>query len=359
MKKSILPLVLSLIMVFSITTPALAATKETTQTSTKTITTFNNTVTISNVTRTGDPYTDDSFDRHKTDKMLEVSDRHRSGNDNNELYFTDVAPVTITFKETGNGDYGINGYQVYCIDAESVPTFDITKYDVSVYDYNSYTEEKITAQAFTGTITLNKPGSYYLFLTNYSASGKDCDAGIYIVVGDTSSNANETAKATGITLNKSKLSLVAGKTTTLKATVAPSDTTDKSVTWDSSNTKVATVSKNGKVSAKAAGTATITATTADGSKKVTCKVTVTKEVKTTGVTLNKEKLSLTVGKSSTLKATITPAKTTDATLTWTSSDAKVATVNKNGKVTSKAKGTATITVKTINGKTATCKVTVK
>lgn len=99
---------------------------------------------------------------------------------------------------------------------------------------------------------------------------------------------NETVKATGITLSKSKLSLVVGKSSTLAATVAPADTTTKAITWKSSNTKVATVDKNGKVTAVAAGTATITATTADGSNKAaTSKLTVKKAVAVTGIANNK------------------------------------------------------------------------
>ena len=292
MKKSILSIVLSLVLLFSMTTPVSAATAG------KTVTTFNDTITIPNVTKTSDPYTDKAFDMAATDKTLEVSDNHRSGNDNNELYYCDTAPVTITLNETtpinGYGDYGINGYQIYCVDEASAPIFDISKYNVSVYDYDS--GEKVPAQAFTGTITITKPGTYYLFLTNYSASGKDCDAGIYIVVGDGSTSTTSTTttvQVTDITLSKSKVLLVTGKTSTLKATVVPETATDKLVTWKSSNTKIATVDKNGKVTAVAAGSVTITATTADGSKKsATCKVTVTKPVttstpKVTGIANNK------------------------------------------------------------------------
>lgn len=87
--------------------------------------------------------------------------------------------------------------------------------------------------------------------------------------------APSTVKVAGITLDKSSLSLTEGDTYTLSATVSPSNATDKSVTWKSSNTSVATVSTSGKVSAVNAGTATITATANDGSGiKATCSVTV-------------------------------------------------------------------------------------
>lgn len=79
---------------------------------------------------------------------------------------------------------------------------------------------------------------------------------------------------TGVSLNKTSLSMTIGDTQTLTATVTPSNATDKSVTWSSSNTSVATVSSSGVVTAKAAGTATITVTTSDGAKTATCSVTV-------------------------------------------------------------------------------------
>ena len=159
--------------------------------------------------------------------------------------------------------------------------------------------------------------------------------------------------ATGVTLNKNTLSLINGSSETLTATIASDDTTDKSLTWTTSDANVATVS-NGTVTAIGAGTVTITVTTANG-KIATCEVTVS--VLASGVSLNKNTLSLIKGSSETLTATIAPDDTTDKSLTWTTSDANVATVS-NGTVTAIGAGTATITVTTANGKTATCEVTV-
>ena len=167
-----------------------------------------------------------------------------------------------------------------------------------------------------------------------------------------------TVAVTGVTLNKATLSLIAGASETLTATVAPADATNKKVTWKSSNAAVATVDANGKVTAVKAGEATITVTTEDGGKTATCKVTVTIPVK--GVTLNKTALTLNIGASETLTATVAPADATNKKVTWTSSDAAVASVDANGKVTGVKAGEATITVTTEDGgKTATCKVTVK
>jgi hypothetical protein len=87
---------------------------------------------------------------------------------------------------------------------------------------------------------------------------------------------------TGVTLDKTSLSLEIGGTATLTATVSPGDAEDKTVSWKSSNSAVATVS-NGKVTAVATGTATITVTTTDGAKTATCNVTVNASVSTSGL----------------------------------------------------------------------------
>ena len=160
---------------------------------------------------------------------------------------------------------------------------------------------------------------------------------------------------TEVTLDKTELSLKEGESETLTATVKPDNADDKTVTWSSSDEAVATV-ENGKVTAIKEGTATITAKA--GEKSATCKVTVSKNVvAVTSITLNKTALSLTEGESETLTATVKPDDATDKTVTWSTSDTAIATVDQNGKVTAVKEGTATITAKA-GEKTATCKVTV-
>ena len=80
---------------------------------------------------------------------------------------------------------------------------------------------------------------------------------------------------TGVSLNKATTSIAVGANETLVATVAPADATDKSVSWASDDTDVATVDSDGKVVGVAAGTATITVTTTDGDFTDDCEVTVT------------------------------------------------------------------------------------
>ena len=163
----------------------------------------------------------------------------------------------------------------------------------------------------------------------------------------------EVTPATGVTLDQTELTLTAGKTASLKATVQPENTTD-TIVWSSSKEEVATV-ENGIVTAKAAGETVITATC--GTVKAECAVTVTPPVMASAVTLDKTELNLYTGDTATLTAAIQPEDTTDPTIAWTTTDAEVASVQ-NGVVTAGKTGTATITASCGEAK-AQCAVTVK
>ena len=156
-----------------------------------------------------------------------------------------------------------------------------------------------------------------------------------------------------VKLSKTKAAIEKGKTLTLKATVTPSDLPDKSVTWKSSNTKVATVTSKGKVKGVKAGTATITCISNSTGAKATCKVTVGY------VKLDQSEVSVKKGKTVTLKATVYPSSLTDKSVTWESSNTKIATVTSKGKVKGVKAGTATITcTSNATGLKTTCEVTV-
>ena len=132
----------------------------------------------------------------------------------------------------------------------------------------------------------------------------------------------EVTPATGVTLDQTELTLTAGKTASLKATVQPENTTD-TIVWSSSKEEVATV-ENGIVTAKAAGETVITATC--GTVKAECAVTVTPPVMASAVTLDKTELNLYTGDTAALTAAIQPEDTTDPTIAWTTTDAEVASV---------------------------------
>ena len=164
---------------------------------------------------------------------------------------------------------------------------------------------------------------------------------------------------TGIDLNKTSMTLALGQTTSLVATVSPSNATDQSVVWTTSNENVASV-VDGKVVAKAKGTANIKATSKNGHTK-SCKITVlsAEEAKrATKVELDKTSLHLYEYGTEYLTATVSP-ETADPSVEWTSSNPEVATVDNDGKVTAVAAGTATITATANSGVKATCEVDVR
>lgn len=160
----------------------------------------------------------------------------------------------------------------------------------------------------------------------------------------------------------SKLVLQKGKSAKLSYAVSPSNAANKKVKFSSSNKKVATVNKNGKISAKKVGTANITVKSADGQTKAKVKVTVKKKVTAVkSIALDKKALTLEPGVTEQVKATVTPAKATAQDVYWVSKNAGIATVNKKGKITAKAEGTVKITAYATDnsGKKATVTVTVK
>ncbi|MCM1543810.1 MAG: Ig-like domain-containing protein [Ruminococcus sp.] len=161
-------------------------------------------------------------------------------------------------------------------------------------------------------------------------------------------------KVTSVKLNQTSIVLYLDKRTTLKATVAPSDASNKNVTWTSSSSSIAKVDADGNITPLKTGTTTITVKTADGGKTAKCTVKVEKAAKT--IKLNKASLAMIAGNSSTLTATITPSDTTNKKVTWTSSNTSIATVNSSGVVKALKGGTVTITAKTSNGLTAKCTV---
>ena len=203
-----------------------------------------------------------------------------------------------------------------------------------------------------GKVTAKRAGT--AIITAISENGKTASCTITVNKKDTNITITE------VRLNKSTETLKEGDTTTLTATVLPENTTDsKNVSWRSSNSEVATVDANGTVTAKRAGTAVITATSTNG-KSAGCTVTVSKkEIPITEISLDKSSATLTEGETTTLTATVLPENTTDSkSVSWSSSNSEVATVDANGTVTAKRAGTAVITATSTNGKTAGCTVTV-
>ena len=200
----------------------------------------------------------------------------------------------------------------------------------------------------SGKITAISNGTATITATAKDGSGKKATCKVTVVT-----------KAMGITLNKNRDSIERGTELQLGATVYPDYTSNKTVTWKSSDERVATVDAKGKVFGVSNGEAVITAKTTDGSnKEARCYVTV--KTKSQGVVLNEVQLVMNPGQKFQLIATVLPEESNDKEIVWSSTNEKVAKVDLTGRVIAIANGNATITAKTADGTNweEKCQVTV-
>lgn len=208
------------------------------------------------------------------------------------------------------------------------------------------------ATALPGVGFISSNGSSWTDITASGATQSVClkafaDMGIAVPV-------------SSIGLNKASMTLSVGDAESLNALIQPTDATNKTVNWTSSNTSIASVSSLGLVRGAAKGSATITATSAaDKTKFDTCTVTVY-EVPVSGIRLNKASTTLSVGDTETIQATFLPANATNQNVHWTSSNTSIATVSDFGQVLGVAEGEALITATSAadSTKSDTCTVTV-
>ena len=201
------------------------------------------------------------------------------------------------------------------------------------------------ASVNNGVITALSEGTTKIIVTTVNEKNAECV--VHVI--------NQKISPTSISMEFEKLSMEYNQMINLNVNFSPSNTTERQVTWESSNPNVASVN-NGVVTALSEGTTKIIATTTNG-KSATCVVTV-KKVDATSISLNKPSLTLYIGGSDTLVANISPTNVTNKTVTWKSSNPDVASVN-NGVITALSEGTTKIIATTTNGKSAECSVTVK
>lgn len=199
---------------------------------------------------------------------------------------------------------------------------------------------KVAAVTKAGKVSAKKAGTAKITATVTGKNGKKTTAYTTVKVSN--------VEVTSVKLNKKSATLNKGDKVVLKATVAPSNATVKTVTWTSSDKSVATVS-NGVVTAVGSGTATITAKA--GKKVAKCTIGVLADaIPVAGVTINQETVSsIAVSANTTLSATVVPENATNKGVTWSSSDTKIATVDQNGVVKGIAPGKATIKVVSNDG----------
>ncbi len=183
-------------------------------------------------------------------------------------------------------------------------------------------------------------------------------ANITAACGDVSATCKVTVNpvtATTVTIDVPDTEIYVGDKVTLSATVAPDNTTDKNITWSCSTPEIATIDgQSGELTALAPGEAKITATCGD--IRGTATVTV-KPILATGLTLSAQDMTLFIGQTGNLTATVTPNNTTDKTVTWKSDNEAIAKVEADGTVAAVSVGVANITA-ACGDVSATCKVTV-
>jgi uncharacterized protein YjdB len=164
---------------------------------------------------------------------------------------------------------------------------------------------------------------------------------------------------TNIALEESQITISnIGESKQLTAIITPEDATEQSVTWKSSNEAICTVTNQGLVTATGIGSTLVTATTVDGGLTATCIVKVIQHV--SSISLNKTTMSLKVGETDRLQATISPDNADNKAVNWSSSNEQLATVDAEGNVVAVAAGEVTITATSEDNPNAkaTCKVTV-
>ena len=211
----------------------------------------------------------------------------------------------------------------------------------------STSNKKVATVNSKGKITTKANGQCYIYAKTSGMTLK-CKVKVSSIV-----------KATAIKLNTTSIRIEKGKSYTLKATISPSNTTNKTITWISSDPSIATVS-NGKVTGKRIGATAVTAKTSNG-KFVKCLVIVDKPtgIFIEDVKINHTSLSMEEGTSQKLTASVVPNNTTmSKKITWSTTNSSVATVSSDGTVKAISSGTAYIYATAVNGTYICCKVNV-
>ena len=170
---------------------------------------------------------------------------------------------------------------------------------------------------------------------------------------------NDSVDVKKINLSVPKNTITVGSVTQVKAKVEPSNATNRELIWTSSDPSVATVDSNGIVKGIKNGVVTITAKTKDGKVVASIKLTVkVPEPVVENIKFSQDNISIKKDDTLGLTVIVTPSELSSSKLTWKSSNESIVTVDESGKIKGISVGTATITVTSSNGKTATCKVNV-
>ena len=303
-----------------------------------------------------------SYNRINWDRSININSFYTNFAYIYKAYFTFDKPSTAPAVETAQnitasyntstGKLKVNWSRVKKASGYNIRIF--KKSDIANNNYSSPALEYYsdTNTATTADISFNQNGEFYVFvvtcLDEYNA----------VNGGNPAEFSREEVQSVSIG-NKPSGNIYVNDSFKLSSTTTPASANYGSkVTWSSSDESIASVgASSGTVFALKEGTVTITATTANN-KKDTYQFTVKKYIDINSVSLNTSSIELQKSGSYKLKATINPTNASEQTITWTSSNTSVATVDSNGTVKGISPGQATITAKTSNGKTAVCNVNV-
>ncbi|MBS5146083.1 MAG: Ig-like domain-containing protein, partial [Butyricicoccus pullicaecorum] len=195
----------------------------------------------------------------------------------------------------------------------------------------------VSVDQTTGFLQAVSAGTAHITAT--SAADKDKTHTITVTVTDT------VIPVQSIAINEASLSMKKGEITKFTATVLPQTATNRSVTWSSSHSDIASIDpKTGIVTAHKEGQTTITVTADDNPERKDTRTVTVIEVPITSLKINESILSLREGRSAQLTVQIAPDNATDTTVKWTSDNENVMSVSQNGYITAHNKGVATITV---------------
>ena len=245
---------------------------------------------------------------------------------NDDLYSSNCLSYTTKNLYIGSGITGVKGLLV---NPETIYSYATTPPVCDEFSFTGYDGElHVPASSLAAYFT----APYWCNFTN--------------IIGDA-------VPLTGLTLNKDSVEVLVGNQLTLTAAIAPANATPATITWHSSDTTVATVD-GGVITAIKAGECYIVASCQD--QRAICHVLVT-EIMPTEVTLDQTSAKLDVGSQLTLTATVLPEDATDKTVTWSTSNSAIATVDDQGTVTAVGPGECDITA-TCRDMQATCHVIV-
>ncbi|MBC1521911.1 hypothetical protein HB912_09640 [Listeria aquatica] len=275
--------------------------------------------------------------------------------------------TTITVKAAN----GITAYVQVTVKAKDVPVESITvepkelnqivgdtgKLNVTITPSNATDKTLTYTSANSEIMTIDKDGNWKAVapgkttITVKTANGLTAEVQVTVKAKD--------IPVESITVEPKELNQIVGDTGKLNVTILPSNATDKSLTYTSANPEIMTVDKDGNWIAKSVGKTTLIVTTKNGLMSFVQVTVKTKDVPVENITVEPKELNQIVGDTGKLNVTISPSNATDKTLTYTSADPEIMTIDQSGNWVAKAPGKTTITVRTSNGVTAYVQVTVK